>query len=57
MNFEISENERNAIKHALEYYLSDLSTEIGKTDKREWKHALYEERNLLSEAIEKLSAN
>jgi hypothetical protein len=57
MNIVITEEERDTIKHALDVYLSDLLNEIAKTDKREWKVALYEERNVLTEAIEKISVN
>ena len=57
MNLDVTEEERNAMKHALEVYLSDLTTEIGKTDNRDWRDALYKERDVLGEAIEKLAVN
>lgn len=57
MNLVITEEERDTIKHALDVYLSDLLNEIAKTDKREWKVALHQERNVLTEAIEKISVN
>ena len=55
MNFDITEKERDAIRHALEVYLSDLRGEIVKTEKHEWKVGLREEKGLLQEALQKLS--
>jgi len=55
MLFEFTEPERNTMRRALELYVSELSGEIVKTEKREWLQALREEKTILKGVIEQLS--
>jgi hypothetical protein len=55
MLFDFTESERNTVRRALEYYVSELREEITKTEKHEWREALHLERNLLKGVIEQLS--
>lgn len=54
MHIELTDNERKIVCHALEVYLSDLRSEITKTEKHEWKKGLHNEEDTLKEVIEKL---
>jgi hypothetical protein len=55
MLFEFTEPERNTMRRALELYVSELTGEIVKTEKREWLQALREEKTILKGVIEQLS--
>jgi len=50
-----NEPERNTARRALEIYVSDLREEIVKTEKRECREALHEEKAILERVIEQLS--
>ena len=54
MNLELTDQERDVIRRALEVYLSDLREEITKTEKHDWKKGLHEEEDVLKQVIEKL---
>jgi hypothetical protein len=55
MILELSDKEKEILKHALGCYLSDLREEIVKTEAHQWKPPLHEEEDLLKKLIEKLS--
>jgi len=48
MMLELNNKEMAITKHALEFYLSSLRSEIGRTAKRDWKKGLHEEEDVLS---------
>jgi hypothetical protein len=52
---EMTNEQTDAVRHALEVYLSDLREEIVKTEKHEWKEGLHNEEDVLKVIIEKLS--
>jgi hypothetical protein len=52
---EMTDEQTNTVRHALEVYLSDLREEIVKTEKHEWKEGLHNEEDVLKVMIEKLS--
>lgn len=54
MNVELSEEEREKVRHALEEYLSNLRAEVVKTEKHGWKEGLHNERDVLKAVVEKL---
>ena len=54
--FEFTDEQKKAIHHALETYLSDLRAEIVKTEKHEWREGLHHEKDVLGEVMEKLAA-
>ncbi len=54
MNLELTDKERDVLRHALEVYVSDLREEITKTEKHEWKTALHEEKDVLKQVIQRL---
>ncbi len=56
MNLELTDKQKEILRHALETYLSDLRTEIVRTERREWKEALHAEEDVLKETIERLAA-
>lgn len=53
MTIEISEEEQEVICHALDVYLSDLKTEIGKTENHDMKVGLQQERNVIENIIDR----
>lgn len=55
MNIELTDQERDIVRHALEWYLSDLREEIVKTEKHDVKVSLHTEEDVLRETIKKLS--
>jgi len=55
MIFELTAEQTETVRHALEVYLSDLRHEIVKTEKHEWKEGLHKEEDILKVMIEKLS--
>jgi len=55
MLFDFTEAERNTARRALEIYVSELTDEIGKTERREWRESLRLEREILGRVIEQLS--
>ncbi|NSW57836.1 MAG: hypothetical protein HPY44_17680 [Armatimonadetes bacterium] len=54
MELTLSDQERDAVRHALEVYLGELREEIVKTEKREWKTKLHEEEDLLKQVLARL---
>lgn len=54
MQLELNEEERRALQHALEVYLSDLRQEIVKTEKHEWRVGLHAEKDMLQRLMERL---
>ena len=54
MLFDFTEAERNTARRALEIYVSELIDEIGKTERREWRESLRQEREILGRVIEQL---
>jgi hypothetical protein len=55
MILELSDKEKETLKHALESYLSDLREEIVKTEAHQWKPPLHEEEDVIKKLIDKLS--
>jgi hypothetical protein len=55
MLFDFTEAERNTARRALEIYVSELTDEIGKTERREWRESLRLEKEILGRVIEQLS--
>jgi hypothetical protein len=53
MTMDISEEEQDVICHALDVYLSDLKTEIGKTENHDMKVGLQHERNVIENIIDR----
>ena len=55
MRLELSDKEKEILKHALETYLSDLREEIVKTEAHQWKPPLHEEEEVIKKIIANLS--
>lgn len=55
MMLELSDKEKEILKHALEVYLSDLREEIVKTEAHTWKPPLHEEENVIKGILGKLA--
>lgn len=55
MVLEITDKEKEILKHALEFYLGELREEIVKTEDVKWKPPLHEEEDIIKKLIEKLS--
>jgi len=55
MILELTAEQKDTVRHALEVYLSDLREEIVATEEHEWKEGLYKEENILKAMIQKLS--
>jgi hypothetical protein len=55
MMLELSDKEKEILKHALESYLSNLREEIVKTEAHQWKPPLHEEENVIKKIIANLS--
>ncbi len=55
MNLELSDEQREIMRRALEVYVSDLRAEIVKTEKHEWKQSLHKEKDVLKEIIAKVA--
>lgn len=54
MQVELNDDERQAIRRALEVYLSDLREEIAKTEKQDRRTELHAEKEALERAVSKL---
>lgn len=54
MNIELTDDEVQAVRHALEVYVSNLRAEIVKTEKHEWKAGLHKEQETLEAVLAKL---
>lgn len=54
MQLDLNDEERRALQHALQVYLSDLREEIAKTEKHEWRVGLHAEKDLLQRVVERL---
>jgi hypothetical protein len=55
MNIELTDEERQVLRDALEGYLSDLRQEIVKTEKHEWLEALHREEKILRGVLARLA--
>ncbi len=55
MALELSDKEKQVVKHALEVYLSELREEIVKTEAHQWKAPLHEEEDIIKKIIGQLS--
>jgi hypothetical protein len=55
MALEINDKEKELLKHALEFYLSELREEVVKTEEHKWKPPLHVEEETIKKLIEKLS--
>ena len=55
MVLELSDKEKEILKHAIGIYLSDLREEIVKTEAHQWKPPLHEEEDVLKKLLDKLS--
>jgi len=53
MTMDINEEEQEVICHALDVYLNDLKTEIGKTENHDMKVSLQHERNVIENIIDR----
>lgn len=51
MNIELTDEQAQALSHALEVYLSNLRGEIVKTEKHEWKAGLHKEQEALEAVL------
>jgi hypothetical protein len=56
MNFEMSEEERDVLKHVLKHYVGDLKEEIHRTKDRSFKKPLKREEDVIKEMMVKLEA-
>jgi len=54
MKLELNDREMAVTKHALEFYLSNLRSEIGRTKKRDWKKGLHDEEDILGTVLGRL---
>jgi len=54
MMLKLNNKEMAITRHALEFYLSGLRSEIGKTSKRDWRKGLHEEEDILSSVLGKM---
>jgi len=54
MKIELGEEEVEVLARALESYLSELSTEIGHTDSRDFRDSLKERREVLQRILQAL---
>jgi hypothetical protein len=57
MIIELTTEQKDAVRHALEVYLSGLREETVNTEKYEWKEHLHREKDILAAMIKKLSWN
>jgi hypothetical protein len=57
MIIELTTEQKDTVRHALEVYLSDLREEILKAEKYEWKEDMHKEVDILKAMIRKLSWN
>lgn len=55
MMLELSDKEKEILKHALEDYLSNLREEIVKTEAHNWKRDLHAEEDVIKKVLEKLA--
>lgn len=55
MMLELSDKEKEILKHALEDYLSNLREEIVKTEAHTWKRDLHAEEDAIKKILDKLS--
>ncbi len=55
MMLELSDKEKEVLKHALQSYLSDLREEVVKTEAHQWKRDLHKEEDTIKKFIEKLA--
>jgi hypothetical protein len=55
MILEISEKEKEILKHILEFYLGELREEVVKTEDVKWKPPLHEEEDMIKKLIAKVS--
>ncbi len=54
MQLELSEDERRALRAALQSYVSDLREEITKTEKKDWRVDMRADEERLKRIIERL---
>lgn len=54
MQLELDEEERRALRGALQTYVSDLREEIVKTEKKDWRVEMHAEEERLKGILEKL---
>lgn len=57
MIIELTTEQKDTIRHALEVYLSDLRGEIVEAEEYPWKEGLHKEEHILKTMIRKLSWN
>jgi hypothetical protein len=55
MMIELSDKEKEVLKHILEFYLSEMREEVVKTEASKWKPPLHEEEDTIKKLIGKLS--
>lgn len=55
MMIEITDKEKEILKHVLEYYMGELREEVVKTEDKDWKPPLHMEEESIKKLIEKLS--
>jgi hypothetical protein len=55
MNIELTDQEKDILRRALEWYLGDLREEIVKTEKHDMKVTLHTEEDVIKETIKKLA--
>lgn len=55
MMIEISDKEKEILKHILEFYLGELREEVVKTEDVKWKPPLHEEEDMVKKLIAKFS--
>jgi hypothetical protein len=55
MVLELNDKEQEILKRALDSFEGELRTEIGKTDKRDFKEALLDDEVVIKKIIEKIT--
>jgi hypothetical protein len=55
MVFELDENEKEIVKHALEVFEKELWEKRVKTDRREWKAAIHDEEDAVKRILRKVA--
>ncbi len=55
MVLELNDREQEMLKRALDSFEGELRTEIGKTDKRDFKDALLDDEVVIKKIIEKIT--
>ena len=55
VTLEVTDKEKEVLKNLIEFYLSELSEEVVKTESSKWKPLLHDEEETIKKIIGKLS--